>query len=147
LATRTLYTPVASEVLTAANLKKLAGGWIGYASEASPPTVTTSETDIISITVTVPANRLIRVSGSGSVIDGDNNSAGGIVFVEEGSTDMGRIHRHPDAAEQSFVGGYVLIDNPSAGSHTYKLVGQTTAGDFTFFGSVYILVEDIGPNS
>jgi hypothetical protein len=144
--TRTLYTATALAQYNAADHEKMPKGWVGYASGAGP-TVTTSETDIVTITVDVPANRMIRIGGTGSVIDGDNNSAGGIIFVEEGTTDLGRIHRHPDATEQSFCSGSVLVAGPSAGSHTYKLVGQTTAGDFTFFGNVTITVEDVGPSS
>lgn len=132
---------------TQALITKLPGGWLGYEAEGSPPTVTTSDTDVVAVTVTVPADRFLKISVSGSISDSDNDAVGGELHIECDGVDIGRIGRHPDLAEASMAGTWVPDDGRAAGSHIYTLVGSCTSGEFTFFGTVRILVEDIGPAS
>lgn len=144
--TRTLYTPVASEVLTAANLKRLANGLIGYET-GTAANIGTTEVDICSVTVTVPADRCLFIFGIAN-ITGGGTAVGGNLFIEEGSTDLGRVHRHPDSNAQSYSAGHVIVNGPSAGSHTYKLVGVCdTSGDFDVnVVAARIEVVDVGPS-
>ena len=55
MAVRTAYAPVASTVLTAANLAKLPGGWIGDAQVTANQTGITTATDLTGLTVAVTA--------------------------------------------------------------------------------------------
>lgn len=146
MATRTPWpgNVVFGEEATKALMDRLPGGVVGYAS-GTASNIGTTEVDICSITVTVAADRLYRISAQASITGGSTAVAGNL-FIEEGSTDLGRVHRHPDGAPQSFVSGAVLVNDPSTGSHTYKLVGVCdTSGDFDIFGSAQIIVEDVGP--
>lgn len=145
--TRTVYTSTALEVLTSANLEKFPKGWIGVATTTSTPAVSSADTTLLTIDVTIPADRMVRVGCYAQVLDGGSNAVGGVIYVEEGSTNLGRIHRHPDGTPQSFASGAVLIDGPSAGSHTYKLIGSLDSGDYSWFGTTTLYVEDIGPAS
>jgi hypothetical protein len=137
---------VFGEEATKALIDKIPGGWIGYETEPSPPTVDTTEDDLVSVTVTVPASRLIKISVTASIIDGDSDADGGVIVVYEGVTDLGRVHRHPNSSDGSFCAGFVLVNDASPGSHTYTVSASTSSGEFTFFGSVDVLVEDIGPS-
>lgn len=141
---------VFGEEATSANIFKLPGGAVGAETDTSPATVTGS-TDIVSITVTLPAGRSIEVRARGSVSDADNDAVGGVFNIYEGATDLGRCGRHPDLTEGSFLDGAVFLGigganaSPSAGSHTYKLVADVTSGDMAWVGPVDIVVIDHGP--
>lgn len=55
MATRTAFDATAGSVLTATNLDKHAGGWIGYVQVTANQTSITSLVDITSLTLTVTA--------------------------------------------------------------------------------------------
>ena len=143
MASRVPHTGVAGEVLTAANLAKYPKGEIGT-EEGTALNIGTSEVDIAVVTVTVGADRLLHIYANASITDGDT-AVGGQLFIEEGTTNLGRVHRHPDLADESFGAGHARVNAPSAGSHTYKLVGVTTSGVFDLFGNGRIEVIDVGP--
>ena len=143
MASRTPHTGVAGEVLTAANLAKYPKGEIGVET-GTATNIGTSDVDVAVVTVTVGADRLLHIHGTAS-ITGAAGSIGAIFFIEEGTTDLGRVHRHPDGVDESFAAGHARVNAPSAGSHTYKLVGRTNSGDFDIFGNGRIEVVDMGP--
>jgi hypothetical protein len=95
---------------------------------------------------------MLKISMAASVVDSDYDANDGEISVYEGASNLGRVYRHPEinslavAVAGAFGSGFVIVDNPSAGSHTYKLRGSTTAGEFTFYGSVTITVDDVGPS-
>lgn len=152
--TRTLYTPTALEVLTAANLNKLAGGWLGYAEVTADQTgIGTSVTDLtsLSVTVTVPASRRVRVTGK--IIVGAASTPPAVVelYIRDGSsTTLNKSQIRIDAASQDSLMA-AWVGTPAPGSNTYKLSALVTAGTFTSAAAAtypsFILVEDLGPSS
>jgi hypothetical protein len=150
--TRTPHTGVAGEVLTAANLAKYPKGWLGYASVTSNQSgIGSTPTDLtgLTVTVTVPANRLVRVSGYAQVFTASGVYAA-VTMLEDGSQ-VGRVGRTlPGVGESTTVSAFTLV-LPTAGSHTYKLQGESSSSTFTLEASsslpAWILVEDIGPSS
>lgn len=153
MATRTLYTASAAEVLTASNLNTLAKGWLGFATVTSNQSgIGTSETDLtgLTVTVTVPADRLIKISAQ-TQLDPDA-ALSAIVFFKEDTTQLGRAGRAQlPSGEVTTFSGFTLIDGPSAGSHTYKLTANTSTSTMSLNASstvpAWILVEDVGPAS
>lgn len=151
MATRTAYAPVAGSVLTAANLAKLPGGWIGYIEVTASQTGITTGSDLTSLTltVTVGTGRRIRVSGLGQML----STAGSPAFtpfiqILEGATIL-----QPAVSSQTALGTTVslapsVILTPTSGSHTYKLQAGANSGTWTMAASstapAYILVEDLG---
>lgn len=155
MAVRTAWPGTANtgDVVTEALIDELPGGWIGYSIITTGQSSITSITDLtnLSVTVTVGANRLIRVTGVGSMV---RSVADGITlgYIREGSTTLGRwgvfdaTSANTNSPTQS---GSVLL-TPSQGSHTYKLSLEQLTGTgssgiqagATF--PAYILVEDLG---
>jgi len=150
--TRTPHTGVAGEVLTAANLAKYPKGRLGYAEVTSNQSgIGATPTDLtgLTLTVTVPADRLVRVSGYTQVFTAGAVYAA-VTMLEDG-VDIGRVGRTaPGTGESTTVSAFTLV-TPSAGSHTYKLQGESSSSTFTLEASAslpaWILVEDIGPSS
>ena len=154
MTTRTLYTPTALEVLTATNLNKLAGGWLGYAQITADQTGITTEVDVTSasLTVTVPASRLIRISFWGVVyssVAGDTAE----VKIKESTTVLGGGLTAALLTNASGIFAYTLVSAPSAGSHTYKatIARATGTGNVVLACSAtrpaHFVVEDLGPSS
>lgn len=115
-----------------------------------PYTVLTDFTGL-SVTVTIPANRLIKITGFApqtTTVATDTID----FYIREGTTVLQTILYAP-----GFAGGLsagcpiILILVPTAGVHTYKLSGQRNAGtgNITMSASsqdpAFIVVEDIGP--
>jgi hypothetical protein len=150
--TRTPHTGVAGEVLTAANLAKYPKGWLGYAEVTSSQTgIGTTPTDITgaTLTVTVPADRLIKIEARTQIY---SSSAvyGAIIFIEDGAT-IGRAGRVLlEAGEAKTISGF-SVRTPAAGSHTYKLQGESSASTITNSADgtypLILVVQDIGPAS
>lgn len=155
MATRTPHTGVALEVLTAANLAKYPKGNIGYAERTSDFALTDSDTDIngLTLTLTIGANRRIRIRGHGLF---DVSAAGAANFsgyIKQSTTQLGYFARGEcDASEQVLGAGAVEVNVTSPGSYTWKLSAQRTAGSgvVTVVASstnpAYITVDDIGPS-
>lgn len=154
MSTRTLYTPSALEVLTAANMKKLAGGWLGYVLIDTPQGAVTSEVDVTSatLTVTVPAARLLRISFSANV-NSDVAGDTALVNIKEGATTLGGGLSAGLLTNATGIYAEALVSAPSTGSHTYKATIQraTGTGSMTLGGSatrpMVFVVEDVGPSS
>jgi hypothetical protein len=127
------------------------GGALGYAQTTSSQGPFASITDLtgLSVTVTVPANHRIRITGSVSMTSNTVGDAPSLL-IREGSTQLMDCNIHTVVASQSDNIHCSVVLTPSAGSHTYKLSGQRVAGT----GNVstvqsssrpaYILVEDLG---
>jgi hypothetical protein len=155
VATRTAYDAVSGTVLTAANLDKHAGGWIGYNEVTTSQTPFTTITDAtsLSLTVTVNSSRKVRISGyvgftsstatdvcTLQITDGSNNVLQ-VCNVLMGMTTI-----------QQAIAYAAVVLNPSSGSNTWKLrIARTGAGTATMVAAstnpCWILVEDIGPSS
>ena len=67
MAVRTAYDAVAGSTLTAANLDRYPGGWIGYAEATTGQTGISGAADLtsLSVTVTVGTSRRILAEGYG----------------------------------------------------------------------------------
>lgn len=121
---------------------------IGYAEKTTSQAGIGAETDItgLSVNVTVPAGRRIRITGSVSflpTVANQNNR----LRIKEGGTVFQTIDSiQASTGQEERVEGSVVI-SPTAGSHTYKLSGQVTSGTTTVVAGAtipaFILVEDI----
>ena len=143
---------VAGEVLTAANVNKLPGGWIGYNEVTANQATITTVVDLTSLTVTVTvgASRRIRVSSQCpffSSVAGDYVS----LQIVEGATVLQDLSEAMSSALSGHRLAAIVVLTPTTGSHTYKLRASRASGT----GSVtmaaaatspaFILVEDMGP--
>lgn len=146
---RTAYAPVAASVLTAANLAKLPGGWIGYAEATSNQTGISAEVDVTSLTVTVTVgtSRRIRITTEVSA----TSTVGGdvvVVRIREGAAELQSRRSAISSGDEPITASVVLT--PTSGSHTYKTAIGRNSGTGTLntvataTSPVYILVEDIG---
>lgn len=124
------------------------GATLGYAQVTANQTgIGATETDLtgLTVTVTVPANRRIRITGKAIF---NSASVGGIafLFLKEGAT-----QHNEDIATLTngdYWGGHVeVVLTPTEGTHTYKLTARQSAGTLTLEAAAahpaYILVEDI----
>lgn len=152
---RTAYvgTEAVGDVLTKANFDKLPGGWIGYAESSSTQTGITTEVDVTgcSVTVTVNANRRIRITGRVNTGASSVNDVNVYILIKESTTEVGRIAgmHSLTGRELTLYGSCVLT--PTPGAHTYKLTIQATGGSVATQNITnalnFILVEDLGPAS
>lgn len=141
---------VAGEVLTAANVNKIPGGWIGYSETTTATTGFGAATDLtgLSITVTAGTNRRLLITCHVLI---SSSVAGDIARLDimEGATTLNLAHGYMTTSASSISVAAVIT--PTAGSHTYKLNAQRAAGGgaLSTFASTsapnFILVEDIGP--
>lgn len=124
MAERTRHDYVAGEVLTAAQLDAMPGGWIGYLVSTSNQTGITTETNITGLsglTVTLEANRLYRVTTEFTIEAATKNERA-IVKIYKG-TDL-QVQRpiafpaYPDLEARTMA-------------HVSRLF-TSTAGDFEF---------------
>jgi hypothetical protein len=110
---------------------------------------TTVDVTGLSVTVTVSASRMIRITawirGVNSTVAGDF----GRMDILEGATLLGTAQQYVQASN-TLLPGFVIL-TPTAGSHTYKIQYGRTAGSGTHTVNAtsnspsFILVEDIGP--
>lgn len=153
---RTAYAgaAVSGEVLTAANVNKIPGGWIGYnESTTNQGSIAGTEVDItgLTATVTVGTSRRIRITVELSLSSSVANDVPSL-RIKEGTTQLQSREEHLG----SVVGALAAISasvvlTPTAGSHTYKatLVRAVGTGTLVVNASAtapaFLLVEDIGP--
>lgn len=123
---------------------------LGYAEVTASQGSITSEVDLtgLSVTVTVPAGRRIRITGDAKFTN-TSATGGAIVRIKEGAT--------PFKDSFAWTGGVAndgesahaeVILTPSSGTHTYKLAAQTANGGTATMAATsaipaFILVEDI----
>lgn len=148
---RTAYAPVAGAVLTATNLAKLPGGWIGYAEQTAVQTSITTLGDLTNLTVavTVGTGRRIRISGFVSLAQ---STTAGLAEVDiyEGATQLQRAYTpiQTTAGQNFAILMPQVVLTPTSGAHTYNLKVATSAGSAVTNSSAttpsFILVEDIG---
>lgn len=136
--------------------KNVHGGTLGYAqrtTSAGPdPFSTITDVADLSVTVTAPANRRLRITGYAPGIDG--TVAGDVfgLYVRDGAnTQLNRTQLRVDSSSVGNPGSTVMaVVTPSAGTVTYKLSVLRLAGtgNATFTAGathpLFILVEDIG---
>ena len=153
-------THTTSQVLTAAHMNNLPGGWIGHAQiTADSATYTTTLVDIsgLSQAVTVNTTRRIRVSVSLTVESGEAGAIGDL-FIREGSTSLKKQRYQFAAGSGTCHVNFDTILTPSSGSHTYKVSAQRVTGTTTHkvtastdaataFGPADLLIGDLGPAS
>ena len=144
---------VAGEIVTANKMNQIPKGVLGYAFRTSNITnLSGGPVDLtdLSVQVTVPAGRLIRVVGYVRAWPGPAQGDLANFLVREGDDILG-IKRLIAATNNQAEGGTVeTLIRPSAGTHTYKLSFQQVSGtsDWEVQASAavpaYILVEDLG---
>lgn len=153
MAVRTAYTPVAGEVLTAANLKRLPGGWIGYNEVTADQAGITAMTDLtgLSLAVTVAATRRVRVTVQCWVFSSVNGDSAQ-VSIREGSTQLNTGTVQVSNVVATSV-NFSAVLTPTTGAHTYKasLLRSSGTGSLTMQAGAtfpaFIYVEDVGPAS
>ena len=145
---------VAGEIVTANKMNQIPKGVLGYAFRTSNITgLSGGPVDLtgLSVQVTVPAGRVLRVVGYVHAWSGPTQGEEANFLVREGNTTLEN-KRLITATANRAEGGAVqaLIIRPSSGTHTYKLSFEQVLGSSNWnlqaSGSVpaYILVEDIG---
>ena len=149
---------VAGEIVTANKMNQIPKGVLGYAFRTSNITgLSGGPVDLpdLSVQVSVPAGRVIRVVGYVQAWSGPAEGEQANLSVREGN-DRLNAKRMVAAFNSRVEGGAVqALILPSAGTHTYKLSFEQISGtsEWTALAGVtapaYILVEDIGadPNA
>lgn len=128
------------------------GMTLAYTEVTANQTGITTEVDItnLTVTVTVPAGRRIKITGYIPAFSTTVTGDAGRISIKEGATLL--------TLGQAFIGGTAagansimpqVILTPPAGTHTYKLTASRVSGSGTFVMNAdptfpaYILVEDI----
>jgi hypothetical protein len=130
MSTRTAKEFAALEVMTAANLNKAAGGWIGYAANSSDQSGITTTTDVSNATVTVTCGtaRLLLIIATATVtVSGTVNDWLGTI-LQDGNI-IGRWARVTGMSNGNVeqCTGFAIA-TPSAGTHIYKMQAGVTNG-------------------
>lgn len=111
---------------------------LGYAS-ATGVTVTTVATDLVSVTVTVPAGgRDIKITAQTIAHTGSGAGDDATTYaIKESSTTLGNTRRIRNYATVDNAGQTLVarVSAPSAGSHTYKLVATNDTRNSVVTGS------------
>lgn len=142
------YTGSAWETIGQSVFNSGPAATLGYAEITADTAATAASADAgISVTITVPAGRRIRLTAEALLI-GNTDAAGARLMIMEG----GNILRLADAgiygAKQEDIHTDVII-SPTAGTHTYKVMYSVwTGGGTVKIGAngqypAYLLVEDI----
>lgn len=127
------------------------GSTLGYAEVTANQNGISAETALtgLSVTVTVPAGRRLRITGKGQIVN-DANVGAVAGYIKEGTTQLGRWVRHDlPSATYTLMGSMSQVVSPAAGTHTYYLSLHKNAGagtlDYqaTATNPGSILVEDI----
>lgn len=157
MATRDSYAadPAAGDVLTAANFKRLPGGWIDAEESTSNFTTSgTTELDLLSATVAVDANRKLRVtfhvSKCGTTVNADEFL---IRLYYDGATFQRYTVNRPDQTMDDGISFSGVINTTSSGNKAIKCTVQRLSGtgvvQLTSAAGypMQMTVEDIGPSS
>lgn len=126
------------------------GMTLAYAEVTALQTGISTETDLtgLTVTVTVPTGRRIRVTGQARV---DTVTTAGHVIgrIKEGATELSRWLNEDIGASQTATSDNAVVFSPTAGTHTYKLTLEKFNGGNTVTmvagatQPAFILVEDI----
>jgi len=142
MAERTRHDYVAGEVLTAAQLDAMPGGWIGYLVSTSNQTGITTETNISglsSLTVTLEANRLYRVTTEFTIEAATKNERAIV-----------KIYKGTDLQVQRPISFPAYPDLEARVTAHVSRLFTSTAGDFEFRVSLareYIAALSVVANS
>jgi hypothetical protein len=122
----------------------------GYVQNTSGQGSITTLTDItgLSATVTTVTGRRYRISAYCYNLSNTTAGAATSVLIREGSTTLQISQQTTPGANYGLAYNPSVVITPSAGSHTYKVSVDVSAGTATFNAGAtapaYILVEDIG---
>lgn len=124
------------------------GSTLGYAEVTANQSPITTEVDVtgLSVTVTVPDGRRIRISSALGITSSVNDDIG-FMRIAEGGTNLAFAQAKLNTNTESVFASIVLT--PTAGSHTYKIRAARTSGTGNLTvgaastNPAYILVEDI----
>jgi hypothetical protein len=149
MAVRTAYDAVAGTILTATNLDRYPGGWIGYVEITANQTGISGQVDITSLTVTVTAGTTRRLLAEGYVRVTQQTTAAidEVILLENGVA----VNKTSLTRSASDTGMHQprAVRTPSSGSNTYKLAGSVASGTIDIIATSaqpgFILVQDIGP--
>lgn len=146
---RTAYAgaAVSGEVLTAANVNKLPGGWIGHNEITATQTGITAEAALTnySVAVTVGTSRRIRITVLVRVTSASATNIS--VFIKEGATYLAQSTTNVGASQVETM-MFSAVITPTAGAHTYNATMSAGASSDANAGTAqpsFILVEDLGP--
>lgn len=124
---------------------------IGYAEVTAGQTGISAAANLtgLSVTVTVPAGRRLRITGHGQIAN-DATAGSALGEIMEGGTTLGRWCRNDvPASATTFSDEGGIIVSPTAGTHTYNLrLSKNVGGGVIDFQATannpgFILVEDI----
>ena len=149
---------VAGEIVTANKMNQIPKGVLGYARRTSNITgLSGGPVDLpdLSVQVTVPAGRVLRVVGYVHAWSGPTEGEEANFSVREGNNLLHNKRLVAGFTNRAEGGAVLALILPSAGTHTYKLSFQQITGssNWTALASsqvpAYILVEDLGadPNA
>lgn len=131
-------------------------GVLGRAVSTTLSQTVTAGVDVtdMTTTVTVAANRILRITGHIRMSASSAAGSSASLTVRESSTDLGcDCHGFAVSAANEDFTVVTIVVAPSAGSHTYKLFAVRSQGSATITGSgsatipAFIVVEDIGPSA
>jgi hypothetical protein len=146
---------VDGEIASDDDFNSIPGGWLGYAVVTADQGSITTAVDLtgMSLSVTVPANRLLRISSFLRMESTVANDVGQLVIAEGATTLNSALATFAAANGPHSMYVEVLVVAPSAGSHSYKLTAQRTSGTGTLTmkaaatNPASFVVEDLGPSS
>lgn len=143
---------IAGDVLSAANMNLLPGGTVSVASTGSSQTGISAVTDLtsLSVTFTAVASRRYLITG---LVNYRQRTSSGLVTIEiayGGGPTVLASSMETRAADDYGTASFSMYHVPGAGSITYRLRAQTSAGtvDINPLGvstiPSMIIVEDVG---
>jgi|SRR5690606_14570676 len=150
---------VAGEIVTANKMNQIPKGVLGYAFRTSNISgLSGGPVDLtgLSVQVSVPAGRLVRVVGHVWAWTGPTQGETADFLIREGNTQLNKKRLIAATTTGTTEGGPVeALIRPSAGTHTYKLSFEQISGSSNWTlaasanGPAYIVVEDLGadPNA
>jgi hypothetical protein len=135
-----------TDLRTRAYPKLGAGGFLGTSTGGTPQGSITTNVDVTGspVTVTVPANRRIKITFIVNAQSTANDNGVAVVLQEGATTFTSCVILHGNSGVAGTNGSFAIL-TPSAGTHTYKLTAQNYVGGTATVNSFTLLVEDIGP--
>lgn len=156
MSTRTPFSATAAAKYNATDHDKMPKGWLGHIEVTTNQTGITTEVDLtnLTLTVTVPANRMLEITAKVPVSSATADDRVGI-NIKEGSTVLGTDQTTASQVNLPYtLTAIAIVDGASAGSHTYKVSAGLGGGatgpmrtDHASNGKSVLVVKDIGPSS